>query len=102
MGIADSQQLCFRRRTVGTVNLRLQNPPSFSMILRSRALLLSVFGFSFLAFAGYGIGFWTPPFFFRVHGVSPAEAGTVLGLTAALSGWAGGGVPPYSCTRTFG
>jgi MFS family permease len=83
--------------------LRLRDPPAFAMILRSRALIYSVLGFSFLAFAGYGIGFWTAPFFFRQHGVSPGEAGTVLGLTAAVAGWAGvtlGGVISDRLRRT--
>ena len=69
--------------------LALRDPPTFSLIFRSRALLYSVFGFSFLAFMGYGFGFWTAPFFLREHGVSTSQAGTVLGLTAALAGWGG-------------
>lgn len=69
--------------------LALRDPPTFAMILRSRALLYAVGGFSFLAFTGYGIGFWTPPFFVREHGVNLAEAGTVLGLTAAGAGFTG-------------
>jgi hypothetical protein len=69
--------------------LALRDPGTFAMIFRSRALLYGVGGFSFLAFSGYGLGFWTAPFFLRVHGVSATEAGTVLGLTAALCGWFG-------------
>jgi hypothetical protein len=69
--------------------LRLRDRPTFALIFQSRALLYVASGFSFMAFSGYGVGFWTAPFFLREHGVSTAEAGTVLGLTAALMGWAG-------------
>ncbi|MEE2703066.1 MAG: MFS transporter [Myxococcota bacterium] len=72
-----------------TQALALRDPPAFSLIFRSRAFLYSVCGFSFLGFIGYGLGFWTAPFFLREHGVSTSEAGTVLGLTAAIAGWAG-------------
>ncbi len=69
--------------------LRLRDPPTFALIFKTRALCFSMLGFSSLAFVAYGIGFWTAPFFFRIHGVSNTEAGTVLGLTAAIAGWAG-------------
>jgi MFS family permease len=69
--------------------LRLRDPPTFAMIFRSRALVASVVGFSSIGFVGYGIGFWGPPFFLRVHGVSASEVGTYLGLPAALGGWLG-------------
>jgi hypothetical protein len=39
-----------------------------------------------MAFLGYGIGFWTPPFFVRFHGVDEREAGLVLGTIAGA--WA--------------
>ncbi len=69
--------------------LVLRDAATFQMIFGSRALLYSAGGFSFLAFTGYGLGFWVPPFFQRVHGLSAAETGTVLGLTVAIAGWAG-------------
>ena len=72
-----------------TQALALRDPPTFNLIFRSRAFLYSVCGFSFLGFIGYGLGFWTAPFFQREHGVSATEAGTVLGLTAAIAGWGG-------------
>jgi MFS family permease len=46
-------------------------------------------GFSLLAFTGYGIGGWTPPFFIRVHGQDSASVGTIVGLTAAGAGLLG-------------
>ena len=52
------------------------------MIYRSTAVVFGEIGFAWIAFVGYGFGFWMPPFFQRVHGVSVAQAGTVLGLSA--------------------
>jgi hypothetical protein len=69
--------------------LALRDPPAFAMIFRCRTVLLAAVGFSLIAFVGYGLGFWVPPFFQRMHGVGPAEAGTVLGLSAAIGGWLG-------------
>jgi MFS family permease len=62
---------------------------TFSMIYKSRSVVFGMIGFAWLAFVGYGLGFWAPPYFQRVHGVSASEAGTILGLSAALGGWMG-------------
>jgi MFS family permease len=59
------------------------------MLLRTPTLRYAAPGFALFAFVGYGIGFWTPPYFVRVHHISEAEAGLVLGGTAALAGWFG-------------
>ncbi len=69
--------------------LALRDPATFAMIFRSRTVLLTVIGFPCIAFVTYGIGFWGPPFFQRVHGASASETGTILGLSAAVGGWAG-------------
>jgi MFS family permease len=69
--------------------LALRDPPAFAMIFRCPTVLLAAVGFSSFAFITYGLGFWAPPFFQRVHGVSASEIGTVLGLSAALGGWIG-------------
>jgi MFS family permease len=82
--------------------LVLRDPPAFSLIFRSRALVYASLGFSCVAFSGYGIGAFTPPFFMRVHGVGPGEVGTVIGLTAAIAGWLGvtiGGVASDALRR---
>ncbi len=63
--------------------------PAFTMIYKSRAIVYGMVGFAWLAFVGYGIGFWAPPYFQRVHGVSASQAGTILGLSAAIGGWLG-------------
>ena len=70
-------------------NLAISDYATFAMIFKSRTVLLTVIGFPSIAFTTYGLGFWGAPFFQRVHGVSAAETGTVLGLTAAVAGWAG-------------
>jgi MFS family permease len=69
--------------------LLLREPASFERIFRRPALRATAVGFAWLAFTGYGLGFWVPPFVQRVHGVSAAESGFVLGGTAALGGWLG-------------
>jgi MFS family permease len=70
-------------------NLKLSDPATFGMMFGSRAFVLTTIGFPAISFVTYGVGFWSPPFMLRVHGVSPTEVGTVLGLGAALGGWLG-------------
>jgi MFS family permease len=72
-----------------TQSLAIRDPVAFALIFTTPSLRYAAVGFSFLAFAGYGIGFWTPPFFVRVHGIPESQAGLVLGGTAALAGWLG-------------
>ena len=69
--------------------LAFRDPPTFAMIFRSRALLLGCFGFAWIGFVTYGLGFWMVPYFLRVHGASEAEVGTYIGVTAAVAGWLG-------------
>ena len=69
--------------------LRLRDAPTFALIFGTPALLFAGFGFAFIAFVTYGIGFWGAPFFIRRHGVTASEVGTYLGLAAALGGWIG-------------
>ena len=69
--------------------LALRDRPTFALVFYTSTLRYSALGFALLAFTGYGVGFWVPPFFIRVHGVSEAQAGFILGGTAALSGWLG-------------
>jgi MFS family permease len=69
--------------------LVLRDRPTAVMLLRTPTLRYAAPGFALLSFVGYGLGFWTPPYFVRVHGIDEAEAGLVLGGTAALAGWVG-------------
>lgn len=70
-------------------SLALRDRPTFALVFGTPSLRWVGLGFSFLAFTGYGVGFWTAPFIQRIHGVSAAESGLVLGGTAAAAGWIG-------------
>ncbi len=69
--------------------LGLRDPASAALIFGSPSLRYAGLGFSFLAFVGYGIGGWTPPFFIRVHGQDSGEVGVIVGTTAAVAGLIG-------------
>jgi MFS family permease len=69
--------------------LGLRDAPTFALVLRTPSMVFSCLGFSFIAFTGYGIAFFTTPYFIRYHGVSLTEIGLVLGLTAAIGGFIG-------------
>jgi MFS family permease len=69
--------------------LARRDPAAFDLIFRTRSLRYAALGFSFLAFTGYGIGFWGAPFLIRVHGAAERQVGLVLGATSALAGWLG-------------
>jgi MFS family permease len=69
--------------------LAVRDPAAFRAILFTPTLRYAGIGFALLAFTGYGTGFWLAPFFLRVHGVSEASVGLILGGSAALSGWLG-------------
>lgn len=69
--------------------LARRDPPTARLLLRTPSLRWAALGFSFLAFAGYGIGYWMPAFFLRFHSVSTSEVGIKLGLALAIGGWFG-------------
>jgi MFS family permease len=69
--------------------LALRDRPAAALILQTPTLRSAALGFSFLAFTGYGIGFWLAPFLVRVHGASEAQVGLFLGGTSAVAGWMG-------------
>jgi len=69
--------------------LAVRDPAAFRAILHTPTLRYACVGFALLAFTGYGLGFWMPPFFLREHGVSESSAGLILGGSSALSGWLG-------------
>jgi len=69
--------------------MRLRDPAAFDIVFRTPTLRIGGLGFALLAFTGYGLGFWVAPFFLRQHGVGEAQAGLLLGGSAALTGWLG-------------
>jgi hypothetical protein len=72
-----------------TQALRLRDPVAFALIFRTRSIQLSALAFSFLAFTGYALGFWVPPFFVRVHGGERGPGGAPPRRDAAAAGWLG-------------
>jgi MFS family permease len=72
-----------------TQALARRDPPSARLILGTPSLRWIALGLSLLAFTGYGVGYWTPPFFLRVHGVPIERVGLLVGATAAAAGWLG-------------
>ncbi len=70
-------------------SLALRDRPSTALIFRTRSMIFSVLGFSFLSFNGYGFGFWLAPFFSRVHAIPLDRLGFLVGGAAALGGWIG-------------
>ena len=69
--------------------LALRDPPAFRLLFRTPSLAFACTGYAFLAFTGYGVGFWTTPYFIRVLGASEREVGLIVGATSAAAGWLG-------------
>jgi MFS family permease len=69
--------------------LRRRDRVCAELMLRTPSLRHAVACFGFLAAAGYGLNFWTAPFFIRVHGVPESHAGLMLGGTHAVAGLIG-------------
>ncbi|MEM6709146.1 MAG: MFS transporter [Pseudomonadota bacterium] len=65
------------------------DPMSYRLMFGSRSFVLVTLGFPVISFMTYGIGFWMPPYIVRHFAVPLSEAGTVLGLSAAVGGYLG-------------
>jgi MFS family permease len=72
-----------------TQGLALRDRAAYATIVGTPTLRYAALGFALLAFTGYGIGFWVPPYFIRLRGIGEAEAGLILGGGAAVAGWLG-------------
>ncbi len=69
--------------------LALRDRPTHRLLTGTPTLRWAGVGFALLAFVGYGVGFWLPPYFMRRFGTAPAQTGLILGLTSATGGWLG-------------
>ncbi len=69
--------------------LALRDPPTATLILKSRAWVLFVLGISLLGFSTYGLAYFTAPFFIRYHSVPIGELGFTLGGITAAFGFLG-------------
>ena len=69
--------------------LALRDPPTATLILKTRSWVLVVLGLSLLAFSGYGIGYFSAPFFIRYHDVPIGRLGFTLGGITAAFGFLG-------------
>lgn len=69
--------------------LVLRDRNSFDRLFRNRALMLAMFGFPFITFMSYGVGFWVAPYMIRNFGIAASDLGLTLGLVSAIGGWCG-------------
>lgn len=69
--------------------LRHRDPPAFALIIGTPAFLCTVVAYGLNAFLSYAAGFWAAPYAMRDLGISPAEAGLILGGLGAVSGFLG-------------
>jgi len=70
-------------------SLAFRDRPAAALILRTPTLLWAVLGLSMMAFAGYGFGYWTAPFFVRFHTMPLDTLGLILGGIVAVFGFLG-------------
>ncbi len=69
--------------------LALRDPPAAALILRTPSMVNVVLGLAFLAFSGYGLGYFAAPFFIRHHDVAIGNLGFTLGGITAVFGFLG-------------
>ncbi len=70
-------------------SIALRDRPAAALIFGTPSLCFATLGFACVSFSGYSLGFWLPPFFARVHGLSLDRIGLYVGGSAALGGWLG-------------
>jgi len=69
--------------------LALRDPATFAMIFKCPALMFTNLGLAGYVFIVAGVGAWIVPYLIRAHGVSPSEAGVVIGLLMSVCGFVG-------------
>lgn len=70
-------------------SLKARDPVAFHMIFKTKSMLYVMAAFPFLAFVGYGVGFWTVPLMLRLHETTATEVGLYIGLGSAIGGLLG-------------
>ena len=69
--------------------LRRRDPPTYALIVRTPAFLCTVVAYGLNAFMAYAVSFWAAPYALRTLGLSPANAGLLIGGAGAASGFLG-------------
>jgi MFS family permease len=70
-------------------NLKNSDPVAYGMIFQCKSMRYLLCGFPIFTFVSYGFPFWIPSFYQRFHGISPAETGTIVGLSMVVGGCLG-------------
>lgn len=70
-------------------SLRGRDLPTYTLIVATPAFVCTVVAYGLNAFLAYAASFWAAPYAMRELGISPAEAGLILGGSGALSGFLG-------------
>ena len=84
-------------------SLRRRDAPTFALIVASPAFVCTVVAYGLNAFLSYAASFWAAPYAMRELGISPAQAGLIIGGSGALSGFLGvtiGGIIADRLRRT--
>jgi MFS family permease len=69
--------------------LRAMDRPTFALLFGTPAILLALLSVGCLAFVGYAIAFWVPPYAIRTYHIGTDVAGWKLGFTGGLGAAAG-------------
>lgn len=69
--------------------LRRRDAPTFRLIWGSPAFLLTVVGYSCVAFMAYAVSYWAAPYAERVFDLPKSELGWFIGAPAAVAGFLG-------------
>ncbi|MBT4162094.1 MAG: MFS transporter [Gammaproteobacteria bacterium] len=70
-------------------SLMHRDAPAFAIMFRTPSFVLTVAGFTCIAFSRFGVTFWTPAFFMRFHDMSVGEVATLVGTVSVFAGIAG-------------
>ena len=69
--------------------LRHRDPATFALTVGSGAFWAVVIAYGFNAFIAYALAAWSPTYARRIFGITPAEAGLLIGAPAMVAGFVG-------------